>query len=117
MAAPYVRISEGQMTAFAYWCRDYGQSLFDPMDPILNPGDLVNSAWDSAFDKCQDLGIKLKNKRSLKQRMKHWRRALRNHRDRSKSTGIAMHLTEAEMILHDLWFGNRLTQRFGNLNL
>ena len=57
MAVPYVRISDGQMAAFASWCRDYGQALFDPMDPILNPGDLVNSVWDSAFDEYQDLGI------------------------------------------------------------
>ena len=77
MAAPYVRISEGQMAAFASWCRDYGQALFDPMDPILNPGDLVNSVWDSAFDKCQDLGINFENKRSLKRRMHGWCRALK----------------------------------------
>ena len=113
MAVPYVRISDGQMAAFASWCRDYGQALFDPMDPILNPGDLVNSVWDAY----QDLGINFKNKRSLKQRMHGWRRALKTHHDHSKATGIAMHLSEAEMTLHDLSFENRLNQRFGNLNI
>ena len=49
--------------------------------------------------------------------MHGWHRALKNHRDHSKATGIAMHLSEAEMILHDLWFENRLNQRFGNLNI
>ena len=117
MAVPYVRISDGQMAAFASWCRDYGQALFDPMDPILNPGHIVNSVWDSAFDEYQDLGINFENKRSLKQRMHGWHRALKNHRDHSKAIGIAMHLSEAEMILHSLWFENRLNQRFGNLNI
>lgn len=117
MATPYVRISEGQMTAFVSWCRDYGQALFDPIDPILNPRDLLNSVWDSAFEKCQDLGINFRDKSSLKRRMHHWRRALKNHHDDSKSTGIEMHLTEEEMILHNLWFENGLNQRFGNLNI
>ena len=117
MAVPYVRISDGQMAAFAYWCRDYGQALFDPMDPILNPGHIVNSVWDSAFDKCKDLGINFPDKNSLKRRMHCWRMALRNHHIESKETGTPMHLTEEEMIFYELWFGNSLDQMFGNLNI
>jgi hypothetical protein len=112
MIAPYVRISEGQMAAFASWCRDYGQALFDPIDPISNPVDLVESGWDAAFEKFKELGINFHNKKSLKRRMHCWRIRLKNYRDHSKITGIAMNLSAAELILQNLWFENRLNQRF-----
>ena len=106
MKTQRVRISEDQFTDFAIWCRDYGQTLFKPMDPITNSVDVVNAGWDSAFQKSRDLGMNFRSKKTLKLRVKCWYRKLKTYH----RTGNSRDLSEPEKILYNLWFTNIIYQ-------
>ena len=111
-----MKISAIQMSQFAIWCRDYGQSIFDPMDPIDNPDDVQKNCWDSALKYCQEIGINFQKKKTLKTRMKRWYKTLKSYRDGSNTTGaggkgktvLYDDLSEPEKIFDDLWWGNKL---------
>ena len=52
-----------QLSEYAIWSRDYGQSIYETMDPINNPDDVVKACWDSALKKCQELGMNFQKKK------------------------------------------------------